>query len=282
MSAGATRVANVSALRADEQWAAACLAQELRGADVRQHDDGSASGMYDLNVYCGGQLVAAVEVTAAADSGAIELWKLVNDAGTRWIEPELDGGWTVSVRSSARAKKLKTELPRLLRRLESVGSREISRKERDLEVRDLASNLGVARAHQGGTSFPGSIYVTIDLPADRVGGFVAPTGDALSAWVGEWMTRPDQAHNLDKLRASQALERHVFLILPGFANAPFSVSDLLLRPDAPSPSIPPTLPTGITGVWVMSTWSSGHGHRWSRPTGWKRFSKLVNEGEVRL
>ena len=265
----------MSGLREDEQWAAACLAQELNGAEVRQHDDGSSSGMYDLDVYCDGQLVAAVEVTAAADSASIELWNLVNDEGERWMEPELDGGWTVSILPSARAKKLKAGLPGLLGRLETAGRREISRRERDPEVRKQASDLGVARAHQGTTSFPGSIYVTIDLPADRVGGFVAPTGDALSIWVGEWLTRPDQGHNLDKLRTSIAPERHMFLILPGFAEAPFSVSDLLIRADAPSPSTPPALPAGITGVWIVSTWSSGHGHRWSPATGWTRFNKLV-------
>jgi hypothetical protein len=266
----------VSGLRGEEQWAAACIAQELQGAEVRQHDDGSTAGMYDLDVYCDGQLLAAVEVTAAADSASIELWKLVNDEGERWVEPALDGGWTVSILPSARAKKLKSGLPTLLGRLESEGRRAILRRERDPHVRRQASDLGVARAHQSATDFPGSIYVTIDLPADRVGGFVAPTGDALPAWVGEWLIRPDQAHNLDKLRASMAPERHMFLILPGFAEAPFSVSDPLIRADAPSPSLPPALPMGITGVWVMSTWSSGHGHRWSPAVGWKRFNKFVD------
>lgn len=66
----------------------------------------------------------------------------------------------------------------------------------------------------------------------------------------------------------------MFLILPGFTEAPFSVSDLLIRADAPLAAIPAVLPDGITGVWVMSAWSSGHGHRWSSDTGWKRFNKL--------
>lgn len=262
-------------LRGEEQWAAACVAHDLEGAEVRQHDDGSAAGMYDLDVYRDGQLFAAVEVTAAANSAAIELWNLVNDEGKRWIEPGLNGGWTVSILPSAKAKKLKAGLPGLLGQLEAAGRREVLRHERDPDVRKQAADLGVARAHQGATSFPGSIYVTIDLPADRVGGFVASTGDALTTWVGEWLTRPDQGHNLDKLRASRAPERHMFLILPGFAEAPFSVSDLLIRTDAPLAAIPPALPVGITGVWVMSTWSSGHGHRWSSDTGWKRFNKSV-------
>lgn len=54
------RVDRVSGLRGEEQWAAACIAQELQGAEVRQHDDGSSAGMYDLDVYCDGQLLAAV------------------------------------------------------------------------------------------------------------------------------------------------------------------------------------------------------------------------------
>jgi hypothetical protein len=67
--------------------------------------------MHDLDVYWDGQLHAAIEVTAAADSASIELWKLVNDEGERWVEPALDGGWTVSILPSARAKKLRAVSP---------------------------------------------------------------------------------------------------------------------------------------------------------------------------
>lgn len=73
-------------LRAEERWAAA-LIKDAIGAVVQGHDDGSRNSMYDLQLLRPGQPLAAVEVTAAADSASIELWNLVNDSEERWIDP---------------------------------------------------------------------------------------------------------------------------------------------------------------------------------------------------
>ncbi len=91
----------------------------------------------------------------------------------------------------------------------------------------------------------------------------------------EWLAGPDQADNLDKLAASGAQERHLFVIFPGFTVAPFPVTDLLLRGDAPLPTIAPDLPAPLTHIWAASTWASGFGMRWSPDRGWERFSKDV-------
>ena len=66
---------------------------------------------------------------------------------------------------------------------------------------------------------------------------------------------------------SGAEERHLFVILPGFAEAPFGAADLLMRDDAPLPTIPPTLPPRVTHAWAMSTWNTGDGMRWSAEYG---------------
>ena len=52
------------------------------------------------------------------------------------------------------------------------------------------------------------------------------------------------------------------------------VSDLLIAPDAPLPTIPPVLPAEITHVWAASTWDSGNGFRWSPDKAWERFAKV--------
>jgi hypothetical protein len=50
-------------------------------------------GMHDLTfVRAGGR--EAVEVTAAANSGAIQLWHFL-ESGERWISKQLQGGWSV-------------------------------------------------------------------------------------------------------------------------------------------------------------------------------------------
>src|SRR5579885_2359331 len=108
----------VRKIRAEEAWALQCIASTLGGVDVRQHDDGSRPGMFDLEIVSGGHRVAAVEVTAAADAESIELWNLINGRGGRWIESGITGGWTVTLLPQARVRHLKAELPSLLKKLE--------------------------------------------------------------------------------------------------------------------------------------------------------------------
>ena len=130
----------------------------------------------------------------------------------------------VTVLPSARAKRLRIELPVLLARMESLNIPQLRRAwAQDGPLDLLADELGVTDAVQGGTSFPGSIYVTLELPAERSGGAVAETGCALAGWIGAFLRDPDQQDVLEKLARSSASERHAFVFLPGFTTAPFPV-----------------------------------------------------------
>jgi hypothetical protein len=53
------------------------------------------------------------------------------------------------------------------------------------------------------------------------------------------------------------------------------VTDLLSRDAAPLPDDYPALSDEITHVWLISTWNSGSGMRWSPEGGWSRFDKFV-------
>lgn len=110
-----------------------------------------------------------------------------------------------------------------------------------------------------------------DLPIDRAATFMAVSGDALPTWIEDVVADPDQAHNLRKLAASPALEKHLFLLVPAIVTtAPMSVTDLLIRGIAPAR--PPKLPPAVTHVWVMSDWQSGNGFRWDPADGWLAFA----------
>lgn len=160
---------------------------------------------------------------------------------------------------SAKAKRIKSHLPSFLKELEMQGVRTVRprfRASSDFEKR--ATDLGISHLIQSETtSFPGSIYLTIDLSSEKSGGMVPEKGDALAEWIGDWLSRPEQQHNVVKLRSADVDERHVFVIVPSFADAPFQVVDLLSREEAPLPTVPPALPDAITHLWCVSTAASG-------------------------
>lgn len=163
----------------EEQWAASMIAVAL-GAQVTQHDDGSAPSMYDLNLAGQDGPFGGVEVTAAADADSIQLWKLVNGKEERWIELDLLGGWMVTLEPTARAKRLLPEMPALLRELEGAGRTVVERSWHRTEVDAYAlraRDLGIVHADRSPTDFPGSIYVTIERARDRTGGAVDAEGN---------------------------------------------------------------------------------------------------------
>jgi len=261
-------------LRGEEMWVAACVEAALPTVEVCQHDDGSTAGMYDLAMFRDDALVAAVEVTAAADGESIALWNLMNGGHNRWQEADLVGGWFVTLHPSARAKALRRHLPDLLRELERAGQTELwTRSSSSDSLSSRAVQLGVTRVHQSGTEFAGSVYVTIELPHERSGGMVASTGDALAHWLERWVREPEQSDNLTKLERSGVRECHLFVLVPGFTTAPFPAVDLLLRDAAPLPTIPILLPPPVSHIWTMSTWSSGDVFRWCAADGWRRSKK---------
>jgi hypothetical protein len=137
----------------------------------------------------------------------------------------------VTVTPRCRAKRWQKELPDLLRSLE----RATGPAEREQATEGLYG-LGVVSACRGGTDFQGSIDVTLERDANLTGGLVARTGNCLVTWLNSWMSEEPQRHNLEKLRAARHAERHLFLLLPGFTTAPFSASDLFMRPNAPLPA----------------------------------------------
>lgn len=260
----------------EEAWACDCIREALPGCTVNQHDDGSGPSMYDLTITYPDGHVGAAEVTAAVDAQPLALWKLIRRQGKLWIEPTLAGGWLVRVKPSARAKNLVSQLPELLRDLERNGRRVVSS---DHESTDQASvvagQLGIVQALQGTTEYPGSIYIMPpERPLEQMGGYSPPTGNPLARWLSEWVTDPSRTDNLWKLQRSGAPERHLFILVPGFNSGSFAISDLLMAPDAPLSTTPPTLPAEITHVWAASTWDFGDGFRWSPDKAWERFAKV--------
>jgi len=142
-----------------------------------------------------------------------------------------------ALRPTARMKSLRADLPPLLQTLEGRGIRE-ARPEVWWEpgpYDETLRALGILHLFQSGTDYAGSVYFTIEQGLERTGGAVPTDGRPLVEWLATWLARPDKADNLAKLAASGAEERHLFLIVPVFAEAPFAVADLLMRDGGRSP-----------------------------------------------
>jgi hypothetical protein len=253
-------------LRPEEVWAARCIESALDGVTVEQHDDGRENAMHDLTLVRHGDVFGACEVTAAADRTAIETWNVAHGDQGRWVVSGLRGGWLLTLDPRCKIRALRQEAPDLLRRLEETPSEEVA-------VRGL-QQLGVVDARQGPTSFPGSVYITIQRPSEFTGGMVADNGDPLVEWFDRWVREPQQRHNLDKLAKAHPLETHLFVAFPGFASAPFTVAHLLMRDAPPLPKAAPRLPDGLTHVWLTSFWTTGAIYHWSG-TQWALYPKAL-------
>lgn len=241
------------------------------GTEVVGHDDGSKDGMYDLEIRYPDGRRGAIEVVAAADPEAIQFWNLANGGGTRWVEKGISGGWAVECKPSTRVKDLRSQLPLLLKGYESLGITQFDSRRRTAShpLDEIAQCLGITHAMQSSTDFPGSIYLMIDLPAERTGTMVSENADAAAAWIGSFLKETRQQDVLSKLRASGVDERHAFVIFPGFSTAPYSVIDPLIRPNCLPPTIDPELPDEVTDVWMASTWSVRRALFWSSIHGWQ-------------
>ncbi len=260
-------------LRLEEAWAAACIEEALPEVEVRQFDNNVGAAMHDLDLYRDGSLEGACEVTAAADRHSIELWKLVNGNG-RHIEKDLDGGWGLTLEMSCRWKELEPALKPFLRDLELRGVTRIGEFDDAPDVREAASRLGIHHGMQSNTAYPGSVYFSINLPSVRQSGAVPDTGDELSKWLAEWVNRPERDGKIRKVVESDRKEKHLFVILPGFSEAPFAAMDVLMWDDGPLPVSDPQLPKGLTHLWAVSDWSTGDVFMWSKESGWTRSAKV--------
>lgn len=265
----------MASLRPEEEWARQLLEHELE-VPVVLHDDGSERSMFDLRIEYPDQPAGAVEVVGAPDPARTRLWNTVNGGADTLIIPSIAGGWMVSLSLDANVKKVKQSLPDLLRMLESQNVRSIGRHDQSNEAR-WARMHGIEGARQSATSYPGSVYFTIGLPAGELSGLVrSDPGDTLAAWVSNLLALDRYADVAAKLVASGLDERHAFILVPLFAgDGSFELVDLLWRDDVTPPSQAPLLPEGIDQVWVVGTFSTGRGFRWSPGGGWSSFEKLA-------
>lgn len=261
-------------MRAEEAWVAECLEASLPGTSVVQHDDNSLNSMHDLDLHRDGERIGACEVTTAAEPTQIELWNLANGSGEVWKDRRLTRSWIVHVNPAVcRYKRLRTDLPRVLRDLEQREVRYAGTRYPPRQPPPELAHLGVTRAERFETEADPAIFPLFDLPDEQDGGMVPADANVLVAWLDQWINSPAEAHNATKLANSGARDRHLFVLFPGFSPAPFEVTACLMWGHVQVPTNPPRLPMGVTHLWAMTGWDAGRILHWAPTSGWTWFFK---------
>jgi hypothetical protein len=249
----------------DEQWARE-IVEWVLGVPVERFDYGTAPGQVDALIRYPDRL-AALEIVTDPYKAFHRQQAALHRNETIEVEG-LRESWMVSVsrRDNFDEVKVKQELPELLLVLQDNPP--LRRPPWDVKP-SMRDRLGIKSVWPiAGSTVPGRVWLTLEPWAGW-------EGDERT--VGEWVTRvlvkkaPDVPR---KLRDHPDVsERHAFIWAIPSSDMEVQAQ---LEPgdDHPFPATPPTLPEGVSHVWVAGHWCRGilawfPGRGWSRtPLGW--------------
>ncbi len=249
-----------------QEWARWVVSTALALA-VDVHDDGSKPAMFDLRIGPADAPDVAIEVVGAVDPVSTETWNIGPARGPMLLD--VAGDWMVVVQPGADIRRIKVQLPDLLRSLES---QHLTTAAVDLDDGSSGSQRTLSRwlvalgidtidcYHPAGEG-----KVHLSMPGR--GGVVDTTGSSLPGWAATFLADPERADVVRKLRRSGARRREVFVPVT-LDGAPWSVVSYLTGDLSSLPSSAPQLPIGIEGFWACPTHGDGgvywNGGLWQR------------------
>ena len=234
----------------------------LRVAD-RQH----SQGVVDYEVLRGEVVVGALEVGRNSDSRKIGGSARYNRYAANPIDtPRLRLKWSVMADEDAPWRDLANQIVELLESLEADGHRHYdayrTESRRAGTARARLASLGVMYA-TGFDDGPHSVYL-----GNAAGRSSALDPNTAVTHTADWLasTARDPEGIRRKLAAHRGPERHAFVWVdrhgPGESVRPLQEG---------LPTQPPTLPPGITGLWIVG---AGNGAFWSGHVGWRQVGHL--------
>jgi hypothetical protein len=243
-----------------EERLARDIVSTVLGVPVKRFEDGTAPGQIDALIHYPDR-AAALEVVADHDPEYKSQEAALYSKKNHVIEVSgLRESWIVTLSREAKINKVKKALPELLRDLQD--NPRPKRPPWDIEPTEL-DRLGIMRAWPTASTVPGRVYL---LPKPW-GGFAGT-----ERTIGEWVTRilDEQADVAAKLAAHRGVaERHAFIWATITSDMEVQTQ---LEPgdDHPFPVTAPTLPEGVTHVWVAG-WPPVRGAMaWFPDRGWWR------------
>jgi hypothetical protein len=222
------------------------------GVPVCRFDDGSADGMVDGIVHYPDRRTAALEVVTDHDRKLTEQGAVLHDLKNRIEVSGLRQSWMVILSGKANINKVKQALRKSLPTWQD-----------NLPPRSELEKLGIMSAEPITTSnVSGRVWLTEGW------GRVSPHR---AQSVDEWVPKVLRDHRdiATKLAAHPDIaERHVFIWTTPSSGMAVQAQ---LEPgdDNPLPVMAPTLPAGVTHVWVAGHWCRGV-LAWFPGRGWWR------------
>jgi hypothetical protein len=234
----------------DEQWAREIVSKIL-GVPVERFDDGTATSMVDAEVHYPDR-TAALEVVTDHDQELTEQGAVLHDLKNRIEVSGLRQSWMVILSGKAKINEVKRALRKSLP----------AWQDNPPPAWDL-HQLGILSAEPITTStVSGRVWLTEGW------GRVSPhRAQSVDQWLPKVLgDHPDIARKL--AAHPDVAERHAFIWTTPSSGMAVQVQ---LEPgdDNPLPVTPPTLPAGVTHVWVAGHWCRGV-LTWFPGRGWWR------------
>ena len=234
----------------------------VMAVDVEPYDGHGRQNAVDALLHYPDEHSAALEVSSIGPEAEAHLTAVLNGE-PRTIEG-LRRTWFVTVPRDVPPKRL-TKINQTLLRCEELGADRLDKTDGDPVTEDLIE-LGV---HAWvGTAPSGRDPVAWVTPA-AIGGFTEAGAANLTAEILAALDTDTMRGKLDKLNKSGYDERHLFLhVRPSALSFPiFEV--LVFGGDLPTDA--PTLPAGLSQLWLTSGFKRGGILRAISGRGWSRF-----------
>jgi hypothetical protein len=231
-------------------------------------------GEHDFDLICGGNIVAAIEVTMATDQQKRQMYARIRNAkyGGHFVQAKLcRRGWIVYPARSADPKRIRERIDAYLAPIEEVGIERFSASTdaynnpliykifNDLQI-DAGETVNWTRQKN---------LICIDFPSD--GGYVKI--DCLREVLIQEINKKDNLRKLANVDSN--IERHLFIHIDQHLYIPWKVVVDLDELDLPGLPAIDRIPQEMTQLWVSAetrsageyvSWTMRKGSSWQGPT----------------
>ncbi len=228
-------------------------------ARVERHDDGSRNSMPDASITYTDGRHGWLEVVRSIEGDHLEQRKRVDQGNSLHVDG-LHWPWVIHVEHHVKIKHLDRWLPRLLREAETAAGED----ERGAGASAMRCGKGLAYASPRGHGTPGEVTVR------STGDSGSATSEDLQEWIVEFLQgNGDVADTLTK--AGPADERHAF-VWTDAGTAPAAFFVLAQRGAVHLPPADPSLPIGITHLWIAGAGTADRAIAWFPDRRWHEVS----------